>query len=90
MKGARELAQRLKALAVLGEDPGLVPRTHMVLTTTSNYSLGDMAPSSGLCGLQAHTRCTYTYEGKTSIHIKSLREKKLATTEPNAVHRKVH
>ena len=45
------MAQWLKALAALVEDPSSVPNTHNgQLTTTCNSILGDTTPSSGLGG----------------------------------------
>jgi L-lactate utilization protein LutB len=43
------MAQWLKALAGLLEDPGLAPSTHMV-AHNCNSSARDPMPSSGLCG----------------------------------------
>lgn len=52
--GPREASQRLRVLAALAEDTGLVPMIYMVV----HYS------SSGLCGYQAYARSTYVHIGR--------------------------
>lgn len=46
---AREMAQSLRALAVVSENPSLVWLPAISVTTDSNSSSGNMAPSSALC-----------------------------------------
>jgi hypothetical protein len=46
--GDEMMAQQLRALAVLLEDPNLVPRTHVgKLTSTFNSNFRGLTPSSG-------------------------------------------
>lgn len=44
------IAKGQKALAALTEEPGLLPSTSMVLTTSVTPVLGDSVPTSGLQG----------------------------------------
>ena len=48
---AGEMPQRLRAQAVLLDDPGLIPSTH---TGSQPPAQGNQVPSSGLCGTQTY------------------------------------
>lgn len=64
--GAREIAQRLRALNALPEDLGSIPSTHMVP--------GDLIPSSGFCGHQSHMQHTDMHAGKIPQKYKQMNE----------------
>ena len=57
------MAQQLKALAALAEDPGLVPSTHIVANNHLQLQFQDI---SGLCRHLVHT--WYTDRHKASTH----------------------
>lgn len=78
-RGAAEMSQQLRAHSTLAEDPGLVPRTHMVAHGHLSVPVpGDPAPSLAcvdtVCmwcdyihkGSTACVRCTYIHEAKHS------------------------
>lgn len=55
-KWVGEMSQQLRALAPLAEDPGLIPRTHMVVQNHLKTTIpGDLKPSSDFLGHQAYT-----------------------------------
>ena len=54
-----------RVLADLSDDLGSIPSTHSVIPVP-----GDLMPSSGLCGHQAHVWYTHRHAGKTFIHLK--------------------
>ena len=66
---AGEMAQCVRALVALLEDPGLVPTTHMQFTTICNSVLLYLTPHSDLFRQQAHIWCTDIHAGKIPIHI---------------------
>lgn len=59
--GSRETAQRLKALATLPGDLGLVPSIHVVTQPSVTPVQGGMMSSSDLFGHQACPQCTDTH-----------------------------
>jgi hypothetical protein len=68
--GTGEVAQWLRALAVLPEDQGSIPKCpHNGSQLSVSPVLGDLTPSSEL--LQQHTCvwCTDAHAGKIPIHI---------------------
>ena len=63
------MPQRLRALAVLAEDLGSIPSTHMVAQPSVTSTLGDQAPSFGLCllytgGTQISMQGKFTHKEK--------------------------
>ena len=59
------MAQQVRALAALAEDPDLAPSTHMEAHNHLIPAPGDPAPSSGLCEhlhIAGHTNsCRHTH-----------------------------
>jgi len=66
---AGEMAQQLRELAALLEDPGPFPALLADLLSVTPVT-GDMTPSLGLYGLQACKWCIDTYAVKTPLHTK--------------------
>ena len=65
--GTREMAQGLRALAVLPEVPGVIPNTTVVFNFSSREpNILSWLPQA----LYLHDTQTLVYAGKTSIHIK--------------------
>lgn len=64
--GADKTAHQLRALVALTKDLGLIPSTHVWLTTICNPIPGDKAPASGLGG-HVHICGTQTYV-QANIH----------------------
>lgn len=58
MSRAGEMGWWLRALAAPPEDTGLIPSTHLAV---SPHFQGDLTPSSGFCGHQAHTAHRHKY-----------------------------
>jgi hypothetical protein len=67
------MAQGLRTLAVLPEDPGSIPSTHIAPTTVIIPVPENLISSSGLQGNQAGT--WYTYIRAYRTHIKKLKFK---------------
>jgi hypothetical protein len=69
LRGDREMAQQLRALAVLVEDPSWIPSTHMVahmeLQPCVTLVSGDLIPSSVdtsyACGTQIYIQAKHSY-----------------------------
>ena len=61
--GAGEMAQKLRALAALLEDPGSISSTHMVVHYRLYVTLfsGDPTLTSGLRSYQTCTQCSVKY-----------------------------
>jgi hypothetical protein len=57
---AREITQWLRALTALSEVLGSIPSTHIKVASVT-LVLGDLVPSSVLCGHQGHTQWTYIH-----------------------------
>jgi hypothetical protein len=64
---AGKLAQRLRALTALGEDPG---PTHRSSQPSVSSVSGDLMTFADFCGYQVHRWYTYIHKGKTLIHVK--------------------
>ena len=60
------MTQRLRVLAALAEDLGMIPSIHKGSQLSMTPVLEDTMPSSGLYRNCMH-RCTYTHTGKTLI-----------------------
>ena len=67
--GAEEMAQRLRALAALPEDPGSIPSAHMAADNFSNSSSRDLMYSSAPTG-SAHTWFIYIHDYRC-LHTKN-------------------
>jgi hypothetical protein len=65
-----KMARQVRALVAYPEDPGLIWNTYMAAHRHLLYQLARIqCPLLVFVGT-AHTCCTYTHTGKTSIHVK--------------------
>lgn len=67
INGTGEMVQWLKAPAILLEDLGLVPSTHVTAHNLYTPVPGNLTPSTGLFRKSIHMM--YTHLDKTSFHI---------------------